>query len=895
MKTSRLLRKLTLASFLLAVGMVLFFRPARVTREQSSGALPSQSLAEKTPRAAAGSVPARADAFFQPVPAAVSDVLPGAPSARVALRSRYVRSDLEFLEQPESPVHNGDRVRPVHLQLFDDVGVDFFVDQTHYLEPGVFTTVGHTASELSLVVFAHVHNSVVATVVDPMQGQFTLEPTARGGVYRIYQHNPRSFVCGALPAADGVAAASAPVGVDPGSEPHPAADDVIISGSTTNDFWSGLSSSPSGTRVPVLALYNADMGAKAVALFGSIDGLRARMEAGIAMTNAVLLRARATAYLELVGLAQITFNEPAIPSSDTIMDLVSQSADYRTMQSRFRPTLTTYIVASDSDQLTFSGVAAYNGPANAIRYGDLNSTAAPHEFGHNFGMDHNAEDALQNLVAPYAHGWRVRTNPLVGDVMSYPFTDTSALTFQLPVYSEPGALFQGQPLGNAATADNARVAREGSLGMPSRTIFQFGAASDNWIANLSTRGYVGTDSQVLIAGLIVSGSQPKQIVLRGVGPSLGKFGIQQPLANPRLQLYSGSTVIAENDNWQTDARAAEVQAHGLAPSDPSESALLYTLAPGAYTVILSGVGNTAGVALVEAYEMDADRSRLTYWNSNQATTARSEHFDAPLEFTYDFGGTFRNLPILFQVGATPGKYLLAARRDANSPAIDPYLQIRRVPKGQNPYVNNGAATVAFNDNWRDSADAAKLALSGINGLGDATTAVVTVDTTADADYWLVVGPGDPNQLHPSSGILDISIYTLTGSQTVGEENRLANVATRGVLGTGERVMIAGFIVGGASSRTVAIRATGPSLAAFGIPNTAANPKFTVFDSGGKVIASNDDWARDTTAPMVRDWGLAPSSASEAAMLLTVAPGAYTVVVENTGGDGVGLVEVYEVR
>jgi hypothetical protein len=94
---------------------------------------------------------------------------------------------------------------------------------------------------------------------------------------------------------------------------------------------------------------------------------------------------------------------------------------------------------------------------------------------------------------------------------------------------------------------------------------------------------------------------------------------------------------------------------------------------------------------------------------------------------------------------------------------------------------------------------------------------------------------------------------------------------------------------------VVIRATGPSLANFGIADAASNPKFTVFDAAGKVVTTNDDWGRDVTWQMVKDWGLAPSATNEAAMVLSVAPGAYTVVVENNGPDGVGLVEVYEVR
>jgi len=622
------------------------------------------------------------------------------------------------------------------------------------------------------------------------------------------------------------------------------------------------------------------------------------MEARLALTNSVMSRARSTAYLELVGMAQISFAEPAVPSSGTILGLVSQAPEYVDLQFKYRPALTTYIIeAEDTTASGFAGVGDRPGRQNAIYYQYLNSSVTPHEVGHNFGMQHNIEDAAPpDRAIPYSFGWRLAgSSPLAGDVMSYAFPGTN--TFQLPAYSDPTVTYQGGPLGDAQVADNARVARENTAKTAAYALFQFGAVGDNWITNLSTRGYVGSGDQVLIAGLVVSGTTPKQIVLRGIGPSLAQFGIQQPLGDPKIQLYSGSTVIFENDNWQADSRAADLKALNLAPTNPNEASLLVTLNPGAYTVILSGVNAATGVGLVEAYEMDSELSRFTYWNANQVTTGFNTYDRSPLEFTYDFGGKYKNLPILFQLTSSPpGKFLVAARRDPSSPtAIDPYLQVLQSPKGQNPYILSGASTVAANDNWQSSASASTLLNSGINGLADPKTAVVIVDTSPGFDYWLVAAPGDPNLAHPSSGVIDVSLYNLTGTTAIGESSRLVDVATRGVFSSGEKVMIAGFVIRGTTSRTVIVRALGTTLAQFGLTNLVQNPKLTIYDSTSKPIDTNDDWASDPSFGTVLKWGEAPVDGREAAMAVTLAPGAYTVIADNNGKEGVGLIEVSEVR
>ncbi len=124
--------------------------------------------------------------------------------------------------------------------------------------------------------------------------------------------------------------------------------------------------------------------------------------------------------------------------------------------------------------------------------------------------------------------------------------------------------------------------------------------------NVSTRAFVGTGDNVLIGGFIAQGGSSKRVILRGLGPTLTGAGVPMALADPVLELRDqDGTVIAINDNWQTDSGAAELQAAGFAPGNPAESALLRTLPVGRYTAVLSGAGATSGNALFEAYDFDA--------------------------------------------------------------------------------------------------------------------------------------------------------------------------------------------------------------------------------------------------------------------------------------------------
>jgi hypothetical protein len=103
--------------------------------------------------------------------------------------------------------------------------------------------------------------------------------------------------------------------------------------------------------------------------------------------------------------------------------------------------------------------------------------------------------------------------------------------------------------------------------------------------------------------LIIQGDSPKTVVIRAKGPSLADFGVADVLANPQLQLFSGPTPIASNDDWQTDERVLDLPV-SLRPTNNLESVLVRTLEPGPYTAIVSGVGGATGIGLVEVFELN---------------------------------------------------------------------------------------------------------------------------------------------------------------------------------------------------------------------------------------------------------------------------------------------------
>jgi hypothetical protein len=206
------------------------------------------------------------------------------------------------------------------------------------------------------------------------------------------------------------------------------------------------------------------------------------------------------------------------------------------------------------------------------------------------------------------------------------------------------------------------------------------AASTARLANISTRLPVGTGNNVLIAGFTVTGSQPKKIIVRGLGPLLP---VNANLADPTLELHdSFGATLAANDNWR-DTQEQELKATTIPPNSDYDSAIVRSPAPGAYTAVLAGKGLTTGVGLVEVYDLDiAADSKL----ANVSTRGRVDQGDDVLicgTIVVGSGSTsviFRALgPSLLQFGVS-------------NALLDPVLELH---DGQ-------GATIATNDDWQDT-------------------------------------------------------------------------------------------------------------------------------------------------------------------------------------------------
>jgi hypothetical protein len=151
----------------------------------------------------------------------------------------------------------------------------------------------------------------------------------------------------------------------------------------------------------------------------------------------------------------------------------------------------------------------------------------------------------------------------------------------------------------AASATSFAVTATDATGNTS----EFSPAFRTRLLNISTRMRVLTGERVLIGGFIITGGDPKRVIIRGLGPSLGGANVPDPLLDPVLELNQPGVAAVTNDNWR-DTQEAEIQATGIPPSNNAESAIVATLQPGAYTAILREKNGVPGGGLVEVYDLN---------------------------------------------------------------------------------------------------------------------------------------------------------------------------------------------------------------------------------------------------------------------------------------------------
>lgn len=143
----------------------------------------------------------------------------------------------------------------------------------------------------------------------------------------------------------------------------------------------------------------------------------------------------------------------------------------------------------------------------------------------------------------------------------------------------------------------------GTSGIGLVEIYDVDAGSGSRLANLSSRGLVQSGDQILIGGIIVTGSASQRVVARAIGPDLATRGVANPLQDPTIDIRNADgTSIGTNDNFETGGQSAELAQNGLTPGDPRDSAIIVDFAPGNYTALVTGV-NSSGIALVEFYNL----------------------------------------------------------------------------------------------------------------------------------------------------------------------------------------------------------------------------------------------------------------------------------------------------
>jgi hypothetical protein len=259
-------------------------------------------------------------------------------------------------------------------------------------------------------------------------------------------------------------------------------------------------------------------------------------------------------------------------------------------------------------------------------------------------------------------------------------------------------------------------------------------------------------------------------------------------------------------------------------------------------------------------------------------------------------GTGGNILIAgFVVGGqgTSGSESVLAR--ASGPALIAFGVTGTLPDPQ-LQLYSGTSVLGTNDGWAGS--------SAIEAAAAAVGAFAWSSPTSHDDAILQMLPAGGYTANVSgragdAGVALAEIYDNTPSGTYAPSSpRIVNISARVQVGTGANVLIAGFVIGGSTSRTVLIRASGPALIPFGVTGTLPDPMLQL-NSGTNVIATNSAWGGDqlisSAAAAVGAFSWVFPSSEDSAILVTLPPGAYTATVSGASGDtGIALVEIYEV-
>jgi hypothetical protein len=285
-------------------------------------------------------------------------------------------------------------------------------------------------------------------------------------------------------------------------------------------------------------------------------------------------------------------------------------------------------------------------------------------------------------------------------------------------------------------ANSTTSQRVGSLTIAGQTFtITQAAGGPTELANVSTRLRIETGDNVLFAGFIITGTQPKKVIVLGTGPSLTGAGVPGALSDPTLELYQGSTLLDSNDNWGDSPNKQAIIDSGVAPANNLESAIVATL-PGnnsQYTAIVRGAGNGTGVGTVQLFDLDRSvDSKL----ANISTRGLVQTGDNIL-----IAGTI-------VLGQTSQKVIVRA--------IGPSLPLPG--KLENPILelrDGNGALVDSNDNWKDSPNKQAIIDSTVAPTNDLESAIVATLLSGGAQYTAIV-----RGVNGGTGVAVVDVFAL---------------------------------------------------------------------------------------------------------------------------------------
>jgi arabinogalactan endo-1,4-beta-galactosidase len=363
----------------------------------------------------------------------------------------------------------------------------------------------------------------------------------------------------------------------------------------------------------------------------------------------------------------------------------------------------------------------------------------------------------------------------------------------------------------------------------------------------------------------------------GVSP----YFVSQPSSQT---MAAGSTVVFNAPSSAFPAPTYQWNLNGSAISGATGPVLLLRgVTPandGSYTCVSTNPsGSSTSAVATLAVTAPADPGRLVNLSTRAAV------------------GTGGNILIAgFAVGGagTSGSETLLAR--ASGPALSAFSVTGVLPDPQ-LQLYSGSTVLQTNEGWAgDATIKGAAAAVGAFAWSDPSSHDSALDTTLRAGPYTVQVAGQGGD----TGIALAEVYDATpaGTYTLATP-RLVNLSARVQVGTGGNILIAGFAIGGTTSTTVLLRASGPALSTFSVTGVLPDPKLQLF-SGSTVIASNEGWGGNpqvaATASSVGAFEWASPTSNDSAILVTLPPGAYTAQVSGASGDtGVALVEVYEVH